>query len=335
MSPVRAVVTGGSGFVGSHLVERLIGRGDEVTVFDSGPLPDDQRLAREHARQVRGDVRDPGGLAEAITRGVDVVYHLAAVVGVDQYLARPLDVIDINFQGTRNVLERAAAVGARVVVASTSEVFGKNPDVPWSEEADRVLGPTSADRWTYSSAKALAEHLTLAFGRQHGLEATIVRYFNAYGPRQRPAFVVSRNIHRALNGRPVVVYDRGKQTRCFTFVGDAVEGTLLAASHPAAAGETFNLGSMEETTVGDAAGLVAALTGAGTTSVAVDTRAELGSGYEDVPRRIPDSGKARRILGWEAGTPLREGLARTIAWARANPWWLALPDSGATGGDGR
>ncbi|MFB4287473.1 NAD-dependent epimerase/dehydratase family protein [Nonomuraea sp. ATR24] len=327
--PARVVVTGGSGFIGSHLVERLIARGDEVTVFDSGPLPETQRMARAHARLVLGDVRDPGDLARAVGKGVDVVYHLAAVVGVDQYLARPLDVIDINFQGTRNVLEAAARAGARVVVASTSEVFGKNPAVPWTEEADRVLGSTSADRWTYSSAKALTEHLTFAFGRQHGLETTVVRYFNAYGPRQRPAFVLSRSVHRALNGRPIVMYDRGEQTRCFTYVDDAVAGTLLAASHPAAVGESFNLGSMVETSIRDAGELVAKLTGAEAEEIAVDTRAALGSAYEDVPRRIPDSSKARRVLGWECATSLEEGLLRTIEWARANPWWLALDDTGA------
>lgn len=332
--PSRVVVTGGSGFIGSHLVDRLIARGDEVTVFDSGPLPEHQRLAREHARLVQGDVRDPDRLARAITAGVDVVYHLAAVVGVDQYLARPLDVIDINFQGTRNVLEQAVRAGARVVVASTSEVFGKNPAVPWTEEADRVLGSTSADRWTYSTAKALTEHLTFAFARQRGLPATVVRYFNAYGPRQRPAFVLSRGIHRALNGRPIVMYDRGGQTRCFTYVDDAVDGTLLAAGHPAAVGESFNLGSMVETTVREAGALVARLTGADAAQEpvdTVDTRRALGSAYEDVPRRIPDSTKARRVLGWRCATSLEEGVARTIAWARANPWWLALPDTGAVG----
>ncbi|MCG5214516.1 NAD-dependent epimerase/dehydratase family protein [Streptosporangium soli] len=325
----RVVVTGGSGFIGSHLVERLIAGGDEVTVFDSGPFPESQQLARQHARLVQGDVRDQDRLARAITPGVDVVYHLAAVVGVDQYLARPLDVIDINFQGTRNVLEQAARAGARVVVASTSEVFGKNPAVPWTEEADRVLGSTSADRWTYSSAKALTEHLTLAFGRQHGLESTIVRYFNAYGARQRPAFVISRSVHRALNGLPIVMYDRGRHTRCFTHVDDAIEGTVLAAGHPAAVGEVFNLGNMTETSVREAGELVARLTGAESQTVGVDTHEILGSAYEDVPRRVPDSSKARRMLGWKAGISLEEGLIRTIAWARANPWWLALPDTGA------
>lgn len=317
MAGARVVVTGGSGFIGRHLVERLLARGDEVTVFDREPDP--------QVRTVTGDIRDEARLAEAIGAGVDVVYHLAAEVGVDRYLARPLDVIDVNFQGTRNVLERATAIGARVVVASTSEVFGKNPAVPWAEDADRVLGSTAADRWTYSSAKAMAEHLTLAFCRQHGLNATIVRFFNAYGPGQRPAFVLSRTIHRALNGQPLALYDGGGQTRCFTFVDDAVAGAVLAGDH-GVTGEVFNLGNMTETTVREAITTVAALTGAVT--VEVDTRAALGPAYEDVPRRVPDSSKASRLLGWRATTSLAEGITRTIEWARANPWWLAQPDSG-------
>ncbi|SDI17293.1 NAD-dependent epimerase/dehydratase family protein [Nonomuraea jiangxiensis] len=324
----RAVVTGGSGFVGSHLVERLIARGDEVTVFDGAPPS--EPLAREHARFVEGDVRDPAKLAEAIGAGVDVVYHLAAVVGVDQYLARPMDVIDINFTGTRNVLERAHRTGSKVVLSSTSEVFGKNPAVPWREDSDRVLGPTSADRWSYSSGKALAEHLTFAFARQHGLAATIVRYFNVYGPRQRPAYIVSRSIHRALNRRPMVVYDRGVQTRCFTFVDDAIDGTILAGTRPEAVGESFNLGSMAETTVGEVVRLIAELTGSEVADVQVDTGERLGSAYEDLSRRVPDNAKARRMLGWDCPTELRDGLIKTVEWARSSPWWLDLPDSGTS-----
>lgn len=328
MSASRAVVTGGCGFVGSHLVEALIARGDDVTIVDGAPPPEDQAAARAHARYVEGDVRDPSSLAQAITPDVDVVYHLAAVVGVDQYLSRPLDVIDINFSGSRNVLDLACRAGARVVLASTSEVFGKNPEVPWREDGDRVLGPTSADRWTYSSSKALAEHLTFAFVRQHGLEATIVRYFNVYGPRQRPAYIVSRSIHRALNGVAPVVYDNGDQTRCFTFVDDAVEGTLLAAA--AGSGEAFNLGSMDETTVRDAVDLIAKLTGFGAAAVAVDTREKLGAVYEDLSRRVPDNAKARSALNWSPRTTLQDGLTTTIEWARRSPWWLGLADSGVS-----
>lgn len=328
MTAQRVVVTGGCGFIGAHLVARLAARGDEVTVFDAGAPPPD--AAADQVRYVVGDIRDTDALAGVIRGGVDVVYHLAAVVGVDQYLVRPLDVIDINFTGARNVLDLATRAGARVVVASTSEVFGRNPAVPWKEDADRVLGPTTADRWAYSSAKALTEHLTFGFVRQHGLAATVVRYFNVYGPRQRPAYVVSRSVHRALNGRPPVVYDQGRQTRSFTYVADAVAGTLLAAASPVATGEAFNLGSMAETTVSDAVAIIAELTGFAAPTVPVDTADALGPSYQDLARRLPDNTKATTLLGWDCATSLRAGLTRTVEWARANPWWLALPDTGAT-----
>jgi dTDP-alpha-D-glucuronic acid decarboxylase len=320
----RVLVTGGAGFIGHHLVERLLDRGDEVTVFDA-VAP--RGAVRDGVRFVEADLRDAAALGRAAA-GADVVFHLAAVVGVDQYLARPLDVVDINFTGTRNVLEVADRVGARVVLSSTSEVFGKNPAVPWPEDGDRVLGSTSSDRWSYSTSKALAEHMTFAYAHQHGLEATIVRYFNVYGPRQRPAYVVSRSVHRALNGKSLVIYDQGHQTRCFTFVDDAVAGTLRAAEHPDAVGEVFNIGSMVETTVGEVVRLVAELTGAGSV-VDVDTAEKLGSSYEDLMRRVPDNAKAGRILGWRPETSLRDGLIKTIEWARANDWWLALADNGA------
>lgn len=327
----RAVVTGGCGFIGSHLTEALVSRGDDVTVFDTAPPPDHLSMVRDHARHVTGDIREPESVARAITADVDVVYHLASVVGVDQYLARPLDVVDINLTGTRNVLDLARRADATVVLASTSEVFGKNPRVPWAEDADRVLGPTTTDRWTYSASKALAEHLTFAFARQHGLAATIVRYFNVYGPRQRPGFVISRSVHRALNGIPPVVYDGGTQTRCFTYIDDAVDGTVRAAASPAAIGQVFNIGSTAETTMAEAIGLIAELTGFGPAITPVNTSEQLNASYEDLPRRVPDTAKARAVLGWTCDTPLRPGLAKTIGWAIDSPWWLALPDSSAGG----
>ncbi|SFB25948.1 UDP-glucose 4-epimerase [Amycolatopsis marina] len=327
MNAAKTVVTGGGGFIGRHLVDRLLEGGADVTVFDGGPP--NRPATAGHPRWVTGDVRDHAAVGRAITHGVDVVYHLAASVGVDQYLARPLDVIDVNFSGTRNVLERAREVGARVVVASTSEVFGKNPAVPWREDDDRVLGPTSADRWSYSTSKALAEHLVFAFVRQHQLEATIVRYFNVYGPGQRPAFVVSRTIHRVLNRRPVVIYDGGSQTRCFTFVDDAIDATIRVGADSRAIGEAFNIGSSVETRVADVVPLIVELAGGGTTPISVNTAERLGRGYEDLSRRIPDTTKAREVLGWSATTSLRDGLIKTIEWARASDWWLALPDAGA------
>lgn len=323
----RVLVTGGWGFVGTHLVEELLRRGDEVTVFDAGSPPPGQDAA-PHVRHVRGDVRDPAQVAGAVTGDVETVYHLAAVVGVDRYLADPLDVIDVNLLGTRNVLESATRAGAKVVVASTSEVFGRNPAVPWREDDDRVLGSTAVDRWCYSSSKALAEHLTFAFVRSQGLRATIVRFFNVYGPRQRPAFVVSRGVHRALNGRPPVVYDDGGQTRCFTYVADAVEATVLAGVSDKADGECFNIGSSVETTVAEVTALIGELTGGDGRTVPVSTGERAGARYQDLRRRVPDTSKIREILGWRCTTRLREGLVGTIEWARANPWWLAQPDSG-------
>lgn len=329
----RVVVTGGCGFLGSHLVEELVRRGDEVTVFDSGSPPPD-RTPPPAVRHVTGDIRDAARLVEVVRDGVDTVYHLAAVVGVDRYLDRPLDVIDINLFGTRNVLELAAKAGAKVVVASTSEVFGKNPAVPWREDDDRVLGSTAVDRWSYSSSKALGEHLAFAFARERGLRAAVLRYFNVYGPRQRPAFVVSRSVHRALNGQPPVVYDGGGQTRCFTYVQDAVDATITVGTDERAVGECFNVGSSAETTVTRLSALVTELTGAGI-GVPVDTRDRLGSRYQDLRRRVPDTTKIRSLLGWRATTDLRDGLARTIGWARRNPWWLALPETGVQPERGR
>ncbi|MFC4587102.1 NAD-dependent epimerase/dehydratase family protein [Sphaerisporangium corydalis] len=324
----RVVVTGGCGFLGSHLVDELVRRGNEVTVFDAGGPPPDQ-TPPPSVRYVTGDIRDAAQLAEVIKDGVDTVYHFAAVVGVDRYLDRPLDVIDINLLGTRNALDLASKAGAKVVLASTSEVFGKNPAVPWREDDDRVVGSTAVDRWCYSSSKALGEHLAFAFARERGLRTAIVRFFNVYGPRQRPAFVVSRTLHRALNGEPPVVYDGGGQTRCFTYVQDAIDATIIVGTDENAVGECFNIGSSAETTVARLGALVAELTGV-QTSVPIETREALGSQYQDLRRRVPDTTKIGRMLGWRYSTDLREGLIRTIEWARENPWWLAQPDSGAT-----
>jgi dTDP-alpha-D-glucuronic acid decarboxylase len=314
----RATITGGYGFIGSHLAENLVRAGDEVSVFDVGQPP------RDFSGQVRhiwGDVRDEAALATAIPGGTDVIYHLSAMVGVDRYLAMPADVVEVNLVGTLHVLRRACDVGAKLVLASTSEVYGKNPATPWQEDSDRVLGSTAVARWSYSTSKALAEHLTFGYIRQYGLRAVIVRYFNVYGPRQRPAYVVSRSIHRALNGRAPEVYDGGSQTRCFTYVRDAVAGTVLAGASPKADGDCFNIGSEQETTVAEVVSTVCELTGIPVPAAPLDTAARFGSRYQDIARRVPDASKARDVLGWECATSLRDGLAQTIGWARRNPWW--------------
>jgi nucleoside-diphosphate-sugar epimerase len=318
----RVLVTGGSGFIGSHLTEYLSRCGDDVTVFDAAP----PREGTGSVRYVQGDVRDQAALASAVPPGVDVIYHLSAVVGVDRYLSLPADVVEINLLGTLNVLRCAQATDAKLVLASTSEVYGKNPATPWQEDSDRVLGSTFVDRWSYSTSKALAEHLTFAYISQYGLRATIVRFFNVYGARQRPAYVVSRSIHRALRGLAPEIYDGGMQTRCFTYIDDAIRGTVLAATSPRADGEHFNIGSDRETAVADVVGIVCELTGFPVPAAPLDTAAQFGPRYQDITRRVPDTSKARAILGWECTTPLREGLALTVDWARRNPWWLEQLD---------
>jgi len=315
----HALVTGGCGFIGSHLAEYLARSGDEVTIFDAAPPP---RERIDSARYIQGDVRDETALTNSIRAGVDVIYHLSAIVGVDRYLAVPADVVEINLLGTLNLLRRAEEAGAKIVLASTSEVYGKNPVTPWQEDSDRVLGSTAVDRWSYSTSKALAEHLTFAYIRQYGLRATIVRFFNVYGPRQRPAYVVSRSVHRALRGLAPEVYDGGAQTRCFTYIDDAVRGTVLAANSPKADGEHFNIGSDRETTVAEVVDAVCELTGVPVPAAPLDTAVQFGSRYQDIDRRVPDTSKARGILGWDCATSLREGLTMTIDWARRNPWWL-------------
>ncbi len=326
----HVVVTGGYGLIGSHLVSALLKRGDSVTVFDFAKNTRDTSIdfdQHPNFRFVQGDVTDISALEKALTPGVDTVFHLAAVVGVKNYLDDPLRVLDVNVLGTRNVLELSHRHRTRVVFASTSEVFGKNPNPPWAEDDDRVLGSTKTARWSYSTSKAMAEHLVFAMHATHGLPVTVVRYFNVYGPRQNPIFVISQSIHRILNGHRPLLFDSGEQTRCFTYVDDAVAGTLLAAESDAAIGEAFNIGSMTESTMREAIDLAIKVAGVDSVSSAeaVDTTAQYGGRYEDIPRRIPDSTKAQRVLGWRLKVDLEEGIRRTINWAQANPWYLEGP----------
>jgi len=315
----RVLITGGCGFIGSHLAEYLAGQGDDVTVLDqAAPVPG----PAESVRYVGGDVRDERAVAAAIPPGVEVIYHLSAVVGVDRYLSAPADVVEINLLGTLNLLRAARDHGAKIVLASTSEVYGKNPAAPWREDSDRVLGSTATDRWSYSSSKGLAEHLTFGYIRQYGVRAAIIRYFNVYGPRQRPAYVVRRRVPGARGGLPPEVYDSGSQTRCFTYIDDAIRGTVLAGTSPAADGEHFNIGNQRESTIAEVIALICELTGLDLPPAPLDTAAAWGPAYQDISRRVPDSSKARAVLGWEAAVGLRDGLARTIQWARDNPWWL-------------
>ena len=326
MSSNKVMITGGSGFIGSHLIEALL-PDNEVYVCDVIPLEkaDNLREARKHPNfhYAICDIRDRNAVMKFWVKDAKVMYHLASVVGIKNYIADPLKLIDIGVVGTRNILEAAREAGTKVLFSSTSEIYGKNPATPWDEGGDRVLGPTSVDRWSYSSAKAVCEHMLYGINRQCGLPFTIVRFFNAYGPRQNPYFVVSQSVYKALRGEEPLLYDDGMMTRCFTYVGDIVRGVIEAASNPHAVGEAFNLGNSVETTMKEVVETDISATGGKVGYKSFITKKEYGASYEDIPRRVPKVEKAARVLGWKATTTLEEGIRKTVEWAKANPWYLA------------
>lgn len=317
----HVIVTGGHGFIGSHLVEALAAGGWRITVIDPAGPPPDLVVPAGSVRHARGDVRDADLVRRETTDATSLIVHYSSLVGVDQYLYDPLDVIDIAVTGTRSVLDAARDSGAKLILASTSEVYGRNPDTPWAENSDRVLGPTTADRWSYSSSKAVAEHMTFAHARRYGTRATVLRYFNVYGPRQRPAYVVSNTLHRLLRGDAPLLYDRGDQTRCFTYVRDAIAATLAVSASAEVDGLVLNVGSEQETTIAEVVRAVGAAVGSSVKPVRLDTDAAFGAVYEDIPRRVPDTTRIAGLLGWRATTSIHEGLRETVAWARVNDWW--------------
>lgn len=327
MSAEKVLVTGGSGFIGSHLTEKLLSLGNEVVVFDSVPINKAKNLEKVKNHKaltyVEGDIRNKKSLEEATVGNVDKIFHLAAVVGVYKYLEDPLKVIDVNIGGTRNIIQLAHKNKTKIIFTSTSEIYGRNPSVPWEEGSDRVLGNTNVERWSYSTSKAACEYMLLGMHKKHGLPVTIIRYFNIYGPRQHPRWVISQNVHKTLRGEQPLVYDGGRQTRCFTYIDDAIEGTITAADNQKADGEAFNIGSDKETTMRETIELIIKVSGKKVKWKGVDTKKQFGGKYEDIPRRVPDVSKAKRVLGWRATTPLELGLKKTIEWANKNKWWLA------------
>jgi UDP-glucose 4-epimerase len=315
-------VTGAGGFIGSHLAEALLARGDHVVasdIYQSAPPSLAELGSGERLSYVKCDVRRTSEVEEALPEGVEVVYHLASAVGVDQYINDPIGTIDCIFNGSRNVLEHCIKLNARLVYVSTSEVYGKNPQIPWSEESDRVLGDPSIDRWCYSTSKALCEHLINAAHRKWGLPTTIVRPFNVYGPRQRPSFVIPAVLSRILKGEPPVIYGDGNQTRCFTYIEDLVKGLLLCAESQAAVGQTFNLGNERESTINEIVKIALDVCKSDLKPVYIDTRKEFGKRFEDIGRRVPDSSKALRLLGWKATTPVETGITKTAEWMKTHP----------------
>lgn len=327
---MKYLITGGSGFLGSRFVKILLEEGNEVTVYDNLSTGQSKNLEpfkdNRNFKFVKGDITNKDSLKKIMTKDNDVIFHMSAIVGVKEYCKDTLKVVDVNVMGTRNVLELALKNEIKVMFASTSEIFGKNPNTPWKEEDDRVLGSTKIDRWSYATSKAMCEHMIFAMNKNHALKAVIVRFFNVYGPSQPPYFVISQSVQKILKNEQPLLYDSGMQTRCFTFVDDAVEGAMLASKSKKAEGDVFNIGSSKETRIKDVIEMIIEIAGkkGKITWKNLDTAKHYGDKYEDIPRRIPDASKAKKILGWGAKTSLREGLKKTIDWSRKNKWWMEL-----------
>jgi UDP-glucose 4-epimerase len=314
---IHALVTGGAGFIGSHLSEALLKRGNRVTVLDDLSTGRRENISGLESNPefnlVRGSVIDHN-VVDRLVSQCDIIYHMAAAVGVSYVIANPLASLRINTRGTEIVFAAAERHQNKVVLASTSEVYGKNEKDRLGEDDDRVLGSTFISRWGYSCAKAFDEFLALAYWREKKLPVVILRFFNTCGPRQtgRYGMVIPRFVEAALAGRPLQVYGDGKQIRCFSCVDDIVEGVLALAEHPEAEGEVFNLGSMQPVNIEDLAKKVVEMTGSSSRIDYIPYEQAYENGFEDLQRRVPDISKAKKLVGFEPKISLEELLKQVI-----------------------
>ncbi|GAA3962944.1 GDP-mannose 4,6-dehydratase [Actinomadura viridis] len=331
------LVTGGAGFIGSHLADAMLARGDTVTVLDNLSTGDPARLEGARAypglRFVHGSVLDEL-MVDELVHQCDVVVHMAAAVGVKLVVEQPLRSLTTNIRGSEIVIEAAHRYRRKILLTSTSEIYGKNSAGPLRESADRIIGSPAIVRWSYSTAKAVDEILANCYHRERGLETIVVRLFNTVGPRQSPAYgmVIPRLVRQALRGEPLTVFGDGCQTRCFAHVADVVDAILRLLDEDAAIGQTFNIGSSQEISIRELAETIIARCGSRSPIQLVPYEQAYGAGFEDMLRRVPETSRLRALTGWAPRYCLDDVLAAAIEEARdelAEPAGLAGLDAPA------
>ncbi len=302
--------------MGSHLVEAYLKRGDEVMILDTGSdFKIRHLLSNSKLQYIKENIFNEKML-DSLVMKADLVYHMAAVVGVEHYVEDPYKVLNINVNGTQRLLEAAFKYGKKVVFASTSEVYGRSTQIPFKEDGDRVLGSTQIDRWCYSTSKAVGEHFCFAY-KKMGLPVVVVRYFNVYGPRLDAldvGRVITIFLGQILRKEPITVIGDGKQTRCFTYISDAIEATVQAGLRKEVEGEIYNIGTDVESTILDLAHAMKKICDSQSPIQFVPQQKVYGESYEDVPRRVPDITKQKKMLGVTPKVALEDGLRETIAW---------------------
>ena len=323
---MHVFITGGAGFIGAHLTEALLERGDRVRVLDDLSTGSLDNLAKVSGNPdfefIRADVVQDASLVRRCVKEADAVIHLAAAVGVELVVKEPARTITTNVHGTENVLSPAAEFGKRIIIASTSEVYGKSPRDRFAEDDDLIIGASTHSRWSYACSKLLDEFLLMAHCRSSALPGTVVRFFNTVGPRQtgRYGMVVPRFVERALRNEPLPVYGTGEQSRCFCHVDDVVRAVLLLLEEPASYGNIYNIGSTRRIAIGELAKLVIERTGSASTIEHIPYDQAYAKGFEDMMRRKPDTSAIRTLTGWKPEKSLEEiidDVARFFATRRA------------------
>lgn len=323
-NPSTYLITGGAGFIGSHLAEAIVAAGHKVLAIDdlsTGNLDNIAHLSgNPHFQFARANITD-AIVMDRLASQANIIIHLAAAVGVKLIVEHPVHTIETNVMGTEAVLQAALRYNCRVLLASTSEVYGKGSKIPFSEEDDVLLGPTSKSRWSYAASKMVDEFLGLAYQREYGLEVIPFRLFNTVGPRQtgRYGMVIPRFVRQALRDEEITVYGDGSQSRCFCDVRDVAQAIIGLAQHPTAAGNVYNVGGAEEVTIRQLAERIKRLTGSSSPLVTIPYSEAYAPGFEDMQRRVPDTTRIKDLLGWQPRRSLDEILQGVIAYERERP----------------